>query len=137
MSDRRAVLVKVRPLASLFTGTRRPPSFHSGPTREYAPFFASIEATTIDCAALMVPNASDQELERVYRLLKRHPDGHDDSPLFSYARAAACLYLSFRDVSRDEFDATLARIALAVKRLSAGPGYFEVTAEMFLGEPAP
>lgn len=140
VAEDRVVLVKLRPITALYAGSRKAPSFYEGPTREYAHFFAAIEATAVDCASFMRPIPKDQELERIYRLLKRHPDGRDRNPLFSYVQAAARLYMSLRDVSRDVFEASVSRIALCAKHLSTGPlstNYFDRTAEMFLGEREP
>jgi len=43
----------------------------------------------------------------------------DANPLFSYLRAAARLYLSLRDVSRDEFEAVAERLRRSAKTFAS------------------
>lgn len=134
------VLVPLKPITALFAGNKKPPSFSAGPSQDYVMFFGTIEATAADCASLLRPIPTDQEFERIYRLLKRRPDGRDGNPLFSYVRAAVRLYMSLNDVSRDEFQAVVARVALTAKHFSVGPSttnYFEMLSRMFLGNRNP
>jgi hypothetical protein len=136
----KVVLLRLKPVTALFTGNVRPPSFLKGPTSEYVTFFATIERAVTDAASFKRPIPSDDEFQRLYRLLKRHPDGRDQNPLFSYMQAAARAYMSLVDVSREEFEAVVSRIALTAKHFSAGPSttnYFEMLSHMFLGNRDP
>jgi hypothetical protein len=125
-----AVSVKLKPISALFTGTVRPPSFaHSAPPAQYFPFIAMIERTAIDYCRVMRQIVKDQEFNRLYTHLRRRPDGTDANPLFAYLQAATRLYMSLRDVSRDEFEAVAGRLALSAKHFSIGyssTNYFEV-----------
>ena len=98
-------VIDLPPVDALFTGQRQPPSFSSGPTDEYIPFFALLESTVIDYCRTRDQLERDEEMERLYRQLRRRPDGRDENPLFSYLRAAARLYMAVHDVSRAEYDA--------------------------------
>jgi hypothetical protein len=138
--DKKVVLLRLKPITALFSGNVKPPSFSQGPTQDYVMFFAAIERVVADTASLMRPIPTDREFERLYRLLKRHPDGKDKNPLFGYMQAAVRAYMSLVDVSRDEFEAVVSRIALTAKHFSSGPSttnYFEMLSKMFLGNPDP
>lgn len=105
-----AVWVPLLPISQLWKGSRVPPDFSFAPPPEYEPFFTVLEATAADyCSALGRPER-DKEFERVYRRLRRRPDGEDGNPLFSYLQAASRLYLSLREVSQAEFEAVVSRL---------------------------
>ncbi len=126
------VNVRLRPISALFAGNVKAPSFASAPTPDYVPFFTLIERTAIDYCTVMRDIVTDQELQRLYTHLRRRPDGTHEHPLFAYLRAAARLYMSLRDVSRDEFEAVVGRLALSAKHFSLGnssTNYFEGVSE--------
>ena len=114
-------IVGLRSIPRLFTGAVRPPSFAHGPTDEYLPFFAVIEVTAVGYTRSVGRAEYDEEMERLYRQLRRRPDGTDSNPLFSYLQAAARLYMSLRDVSRDEFEAVAQRLSVSARHFAAGP----------------
>jgi hypothetical protein len=134
LSDGKTALVKLKSIPALFTGDRRPPDFTGGPTDEYLFFFAMIERTAADCCTVTGRVEKDAELERLFRLLRKRPDGKDANPVFSYLQAAARLYLSLRDGSAAEFDAVVARLARSAGRYADGPSstnYFRLLHEHF------
>ena len=135
------VLLQLKPISALFTGDRKPPSFTNGPPNgEYVLLFATIEATAAGCASVMKSPPTDKEFERLYRRLKKHPDGMDKNPVFSYMQAGARLFMSFRDTSKAEFEAAVARMARSADTFSIGltsRNYYGQLAHMFLGAPAP
>ena len=110
------VTLELKPIPQLFTGTRVPPDFKSGPTPEYELFFWMLESTAVACCSVAGPEY-DREFERVYAQLRRRPLSADKNPLLSYLRATACLYMSLRDVSQAEFEGV-------VQRLSRSAGTF-------------
>jgi hypothetical protein len=111
----RVVWLPLEPISRLWTGSAVAPNFSFAPPPEYEPFFILIEATAAEfCDATGRPER-DREFERLYRLLRRRPDGVDANPLFSYLRAAARLYLSLRDVSRAEFEAVAHRLSVSAR----------------------
>lgn len=135
VGDDQVVLLPLKPVSALFTGVRRPPVFTNGPDLDYVMFFASIERPVADCANLMASPPTDQDFERLYRKLKRHPDATDPSPVFSYMQAGARAYMSLTDVSRAEFEAVVARLAQSARTFSIGlssRNYFGQLARMFL-----
>jgi hypothetical protein len=114
----RVVWLPLEPISQLWTGSAVAPDFSFAPPPEYEPFFILIEATAAEfCDATGRPER-DREFERLYRLLRRRPDGVDANPLFSYLRAAARLYLSLRDVSRAEFEAVANRLRVSARTFS-------------------
>lgn len=122
MGNEGLLMVRLKPLSQLWTGTVEPPDLSRTPPLEYQPFFLLLEATAANyCAAIGKPE-TDAEFERLYRLLRRRPDGSDNNPLFSYLQGAARLYLSLRDVSRAEFEAVAHRLSQSAKWHSAHVG---------------
>ena len=115
----RVVWLPLLPISQLWTGSAVAPDFSREPPPEYEPFFILIEATAAEyCDATGRPER-DREFHRLYRALRRRPDGVDPNPLFSYLRAAARLYLSLRDVSRDEFEAVAARLCVSARTFAS------------------
>lgn len=114
LNGEQPVQVSLKNASELFTGNKQPPSFASGPTKEYLHFFAMIEFT-----ALEVLHAAglerDEEFVRIYNLIRRRPDGTDANPLFSYLQGAARLYMSLFDVSQAEFEAVFNRLTRSAK----------------------
>lgn len=131
-SGKNTVLVRLKSISRLFTGSAQPPSFAKGPTDEYVFFFALIERTAVDYCDVVGRKEYDEEFERLYRQLRRRPDGTDGNPLFSYIQAAARLYMSIRDVSQSEFEAVAQRLSVSARHFSMGPSssnYLRVVAE--------
>lgn len=118
----RLALVKLKPISQLWTGTRRPPSLAGRPPREYQPFMLMLELTAADFCTSLNEVETDAEFERLYRQLRRRPDGRDANPLFSYLQGAARLYLSLRDVSRGEFEAVAQRLSQSARHFSTHVG---------------
>lgn len=129
-------LVTLKPCAQLWTGTAVPPSMAGTPPEEYQPFFLMLEMTAADYCATTRKAVPDAEFERLYRQLRRRPDGTDANPLFSYLRAAARLYLSLRDVSRAEFEAVAQRLSQSGRHFSTHVGstnYYQLVLHDLLG----
>jgi hypothetical protein len=116
--NQRVVWLPLEPLSQLWKGSALAPDFSRGLSPEYEPFFILIEATAAEyCDATGRPER-DREFERLYRHLRRRPDGVDPNPLFSYLRAATRLYLSLRDVSRAQFEAVANRLSGSARAFS-------------------
>jgi len=129
--------VRLKKLSELFVGSAAPPDFEDGPTPEFEGFFALIEFTAVDYCTVTGQVEPDNEFERLYRQLKRRPDGQDSNPLFSYLQAAARLGLSLRDTSRAEFEAVAARLSRSARTFSFGPtsrNYYQTLSESLYGD---
>ncbi|WPB79201.1 hypothetical protein KYC5002_08575 [Archangium violaceum] len=115
MGNEGLVLVPLKPISQLWTGSAVPPDLSRTPPPQYQPFFLLLESTAANyCAAQGRPEA-DEEFERLFRQLRRRPDGTDVHPLFSYLQGATRLYMSLRDVSQAEFEAVVNRLSQSAK----------------------
>ncbi len=110
----------LRPMRALFRGSRKAPDLAHGPTSELDPFFMLLEYTVVRFCEADERDETDQEMERIYTLLRRRPDS-DGGPLFAYVRAAAQLYMSVRDVSEAEYEAVMKRLAKSCRTFSMAP----------------
>jgi hypothetical protein len=107
--------LQLKPISALFVGNRQPPPFRGEPPAEYIPFFHAIEHTAaVACAARRRPER-DEEFERLYRHLRRRPDGSDANPIFDALQNSARMYMSLRDVSRAEFEAVMDRLSRSAR----------------------
>ena len=133
MGNEGLVLVKLKPISQLFTGSAVPPDLSRTPPPQYQPFFLLLESTAANyCAAIGKPE-TDDEFERLFRQLRRRPDGEDKHPLFAYLRGAARLYMSLRDVSQAEFEAVLNRLSQSAKWHSSHVGSTNYYREVLQG----
>lgn len=113
--------VKLESISRLWTATDMTPFLLQTPPHHEA-FLSLLESTAgIYCTSMNQPE-TDAEFERLYRLLRRNPDGEDAHPLFSYLRAAARLYMSLRSVSRGEYEALTYRLARMARRFRSHEG---------------
>lgn len=115
MGNEGLVSVTLQPVAKLWTGTVVPPDLSRTPPPEYHPFFLLLETTAANYCAATGKAETDDEFARLYRHLRRRPDGEDRHPLFSYLRGAVRLYQSLRDVSQAEFEAVADRLSQSAK----------------------
>jgi hypothetical protein len=112
--------VDLKPIAQLYEGRKAPPDFKLGPTPEYKMFFLLIEVTARDYCKATGSIQTDQEFERLFRLLNRRPDGKDSNPLFSYLQALVRLYMSINPVSEAEFLAVSERLRVSARTFGHG-----------------
>ncbi len=133
MSNEGLVLIPLKRISQLWTGSAVPPDFSRAPPVEYQPFFLLLESTAANyCAAAGKPEV-DAEFERLYRQLRRRPDGDNPSPLFSYLQGAARLYMSVRDVSQAEFEAVAHRLSQSAKHHTSHVGSTNYYREVLQG----
>jgi hypothetical protein len=115
MGNEGLVSLPLQALSRLWTGKRVPPDLSRTPPPEYHAFLLLLESTAANyCAATGRPE-TDDTFERLYRQLRRKPEGRDAHPLFSYLKGAARLYLTLRDTSQAEFEAVLHRLSQSAK----------------------
>ncbi|QRN99446.1 hypothetical protein JRI60_10680 [Archangium violaceum] len=115
MGNEGLMLVTLQPLSKLWTGSALPPDLSRTPPPQYQPFFLLLESTAANYCAATGKAETDDEFERLYRQLRRRPDGDDPHPLFSYLKGATRLYMSLRDVSQAEFEAVVNRLSQSAK----------------------
>jgi hypothetical protein len=115
MGNEGLMMVTLQPISKLWTGSAVPPDLSRTPPPHYQPFFLLLESTAANyCAATGKPE-TDDEFERLFRQLRRRPDGDDAHPLYSYLQGAVRLYMSLRDVSQAEFEAVVNRLSQSAK----------------------
>lgn len=119
-SGEHATLLSLKTIPQLFAGNRQPPSFKGEPPEEYFPFLFLLERTAVDYCNISGRIPYDEEFDRLYRQLRRRPDGVEANPLFSYLQAAARLYMSLRDVSRAEFEAVVQKLSRSAGHWAEG-----------------
>jgi hypothetical protein len=113
--------VKLKPISRLWTATEMTPFLLRTPP-PHESFLRLLESTAgIYCTAMDRP-VTDAEFERLYRQLRRNPDGEDAHPLFSYLQGAARLYLSLRSVSRAEYESLTHRLSKQARRFCSHVG---------------
>ncbi len=120
--------IEPKQATELFVGDRQPPLMGRDVPEEYIPFFAMIERCAgLICRARGRPEV-DEEFERIYRQLRRRPDGTDKNPMFGYIQRAARVYMSLTDVSRAEYEAVMNRLSKSARTFHTHVGstnYFE------------
>ena len=115
MGNEGLMLVTLKPVTKLLTGSAVPPDLSRTPPPQYQPFLLLLESTAANYCAAMGKAETDDEFERLFRQLRRRPDGDDPHPLFSYLQGAVRLYMSLRDVSQAEFEAVVNRLSQSAK----------------------
>ena len=112
-------LVRLKPISELFVGTRQPRGdVNPEPSSPYILLFAMLEKTALSYCNVTRTEETDKEFERLYRQLRRRPDGKDPHPLFSYLHAVCRLYMSMRDLSQAEFEAVAQRLSRSARTFS-------------------
>jgi hypothetical protein len=123
VADERWVMkhVQLKPISQLWTKTGMTQLLFRPPPR-HGSFLRLLQSTAaIYCVTVRRPE-TDVEFERLYRKLRRHPDGEDSNLLFSYLQAAASLYMSLRDVSQPEFESMTQHLSKLARRYSSHTG---------------
>ncbi len=121
-NQRRSLRVDLKPLTALFVENRQPPPMRGEPPVEYFPFFYALEhAAAMACIARGRPEP-DAEFERLYRHLRRHPDGKNPNPTLGCVQRAAQVYLSLRDISRAEYEAVMDRLSRSARMFDGQVG---------------
>lgn len=130
--EKQSALLQLKDVRALFVGNAPAPSSSSGmPPLQYLPFIELAERTASVYCAVSGEQPDDDEFERVYRQLRRRPDG-DDTILFSYVRAAMRLHMSLFDVSQAEYEWVVNRLSHSAKTFRQHAGskvYFQKVME--------
>lgn len=119
----------LRPLSTLLRGSGAPPAFERTPPPQYLNFLLVIERCASLAGAKSRRPPPDAEYERLYRHLRRRPDGTEKHPLFSWLQRGAQLYASLRETSAAELDAVLERLQRSARTFSQHVGstnYYEL-----------
>jgi hypothetical protein len=119
-------------LRELFRGNVTPPSLEKYPP-EYVPCFSFYEQHFLTaCEAL--GDRTDQEMEAVYAMLRRRPDGKSTGVLHDLMWQVSAVLLATRPLSGAEFEAIVSRLERSARTWALRPvsrNYIAAVREMF------
>jgi hypothetical protein len=116
----KAALWPVSSLRELFRGSRTPPPDIDRYPKEYCMYFYFIEEHVLTlCAAK--GDRTDQELEEVYAMLRRRPDGKSLGVVHDFLWQVAALLLGRHVLSEAEFEAIFGQLERSVRHWALHP----------------
>lgn len=129
VQDKHSVLVsdgkklarwQVPALGELFRGSRTPPRDIDHYPEEYCPHFFFIENHVLTvCAAK--GDRTDQEMEEIYSMLRRRPDGRSLGAVHDFLWQVAALLLGTQVLSAAEFEALLGALERSTRKWALRP----------------
>ncbi len=107
-------------LAGLFRGSRTPPPDMDHSPEEYAPPFFFIENHVLTvCKAK--GDRTDQELEEIYSMLRRRPDGRSLGAVHDFLWQVTALLLGTQVLSAAEFEALIGALERSTRKWGLRP----------------
>ena len=107
-------------LVNLFRGSRTPPPDMDHYPEAYTPHFFFIEKHVLTvCDA--IGDRTDQELEEVYAMLRRRPDGRSLGVLHDFLWQVAALLLGTQVLSAAEFEALIGALEHSARKWALRP----------------
>jgi hypothetical protein len=107
-------------LGELFRGSRSPPPDMDHYPEEYCPHFYLIENHVLTvCGAN--GDRTDQELEEIYSMLRRRPDGRSLGPVHDFLWQVAALLLGTQVLSAAEFEALVGALERSTRKWGLRP----------------
>jgi len=117
--DKMAVLL-VPALTGLFRGSRTPPPDMDHYPEEYTPHFFFIEKHVLAvCEAK--GDRTDQEMEEIYSMLRRRPDGRSLGVVHDFLWQVAALLLGTQVLSAAEFEALVGALEHSTRKWALRP----------------
>jgi hypothetical protein len=111
---------QVPALGELFRGSRAPPPDMDHYPEEYRPHFYFVENHVLTvCAAK--GDRTDQEMEEIYSMLRRRPDGRSLGAVHDFLWQVAALLLGTRVLSGAEFEALLGALERSTRKWGLRP----------------
>ena len=107
-------------LLEMFRGNRVPPDMTQYPPDYVQAFFAVEHPLFLLGTGLRMP-PTDQHLEEIFSNLKRRPDGRSLGIHHDVLWQSTALLMALNEVSRAEFEAIFARLALSAAAFSLSP----------------
>jgi hypothetical protein len=116
----RTVRWQVPSLSELFRGNRMPPSDMDHYPEDYREHFFVIEAHVLTlCKARRDP--TDQEMEEIYSMLRRRPEGRSLGATHDFMWQAAALLLGTHVLSAAEFEALIGALERSTRKWALRP----------------
>ena len=113
-------LWQVPALVELFRGSQTPPPDMDHYPEEYCPHFFFIENHVLTvCAAK--GDRTDQEMEEIYSMLRRRPDGRSLGALHDFLWQVAALLLGIQVLSGAEFEALIGALERSTRKWALRP----------------
>ena len=107
-------------LAELFRGSQKPPPDMDHYPEEYAPHFFFIESHVLTlCAAKS--DRTDQEMEEIYTMFRRRPDGRSLGAVHDFLWQVAALLLGIQVLSGAEFEALFGALERSTRKWALRP----------------
>ena len=111
---------QVPALAELFRGSRTPPPDMDHYPEEYCPHFFFLEDHVLTvCAAK--GDRTDQEMEEIYSMLRRRPDGRSLGAVHDFLWQVTALLLGTHVLSGAEFEALIGALERSARRWALRP----------------
>ena len=111
---------QVPALGELFRGSRTPPPDMDHYPAEYAPHFYFIENHVLTvCAAK--GDRTDQEMEEIYSMLRRRPDGRSLGVVHDFLWQVTALLLGTQVLSGAEFEALIGALERSTRKWGLRP----------------
>jgi hypothetical protein len=113
-------LWQVPALGDLFRGSQTPPPDMDHYPEEYCPHFFFIENHVLTvCAAK--GDRTDQEMEEIYSMLRRRPEGRSLGAVHDFLWQVAALLLGTQVLSAAEFEALLGALERSTRKWALRP----------------
>ena len=107
-------------LAELFRGSRTPPADMDHYPEEYAPHFFFIENHVLTvCEAK--GDRTDQEMEEIYSMLRRRPDGRSLGAVHDFLWQVTALLLGTQALSAVEYEALIGALERSTRKWALRP----------------
>jgi len=111
---------QVPTLAELFRGSQTPPPDMDHYPEEYTPHFFFVESHVLTlCAAK--GDRTDQEMEEIYSMFRRRPDGRSLGAVHDFLWQVAALLLGTQVLSGEEFEALFGTLERSARKWALRP----------------
>ena len=107
-------------LAELFRGSQTPPPDMDHYPEAYVPHFFFIESHVLTVCAIK-GDRTDQEMEEIYSMLRRRPDGRSLGAVHDFLWQAAALLLGTQVLSGAEFEALFSALERSTRKWALRP----------------
>ncbi|MBI4431537.1 MAG: hypothetical protein HY587_07495 [Candidatus Omnitrophica bacterium] len=108
-------------LRELFRGEQEPPSYEIELDENYVEIFFRIERNVLLAHDFMQGITTDEEMLRLYSLIRRRPDAKSEGFLHDVIYQSAALVLALKPLSLKEFESVMNRLTLSARHWKDGP----------------
>jgi len=116
----KAAIWEVASLRELFRGNQKPPADMDHYPPAYTPHFFLIESQLMSLCAL-IGDRTDQEMEEVYSMLRRRPDGRSIGVVHDFMWQTAALLLACHALSEAEYEGLFETLTKSTRKWGLRP----------------